>query len=221
MMAARVSGNVRTRGPVSRILVALVATFALVLLASRMEQIGERIPATFLAVWFGSALIVALVFLPSPVDDGGEVPDLNRRELWFANMRVVMIAVLPLAVVPIFELRRSGWDPMIWLMEAALVISLCSAPFFAQLTQTVVGTVALTWGGLTLLWLPTAVMLFRWIERAEKAKPSSNVDTANTLHAFFVPEYRYLFYGLSAAVIFVYCPVMMGIGYRKFVATRS
>ncbi|MCO6453936.1 MAG: hypothetical protein J5I93_01360, partial [Pirellulaceae bacterium] len=47
------------------------------------------------------------------------------------------------------------------------------------------------------------------------------VDTTRTFHAFLAPEYRIFFYLLCGTALLVYCPVMMWIGYWRFLADRS
>jgi hypothetical protein len=37
-----------------------------------------------------------------------------------------------------------------------------------------------------------------------------------TFEDFFRPEYRYLFLGLSAAMLFGYCPALLRLGRRRF-----
>ncbi len=54
---------------------------------------------------------------------------------------------------------------------------------------------------------------------ASKQKPT--VDTSQTLHAFLAPEYRLFFYGLCAMALLIYCPIMMWLGYRRFVTQQS
>lgn len=196
---------------------AIVTTLVLVLAANQIGDIGGRIPYVFLVLWFGSATIVALVFVPRKTDTDGRDTQVECGG-WRVRIGIAAAALAPLMLVPLLEIRRTGHDPMIWLMEMALVISICSTPYFALVSGKVLSAAVLTWGAITVLWLPCAAVLFEVIKRAELAKVASTVDTANTMHAFFAPEYRYLFYILSAAVLFLYCPVMFFLGYRRFQA---
>lgn len=197
-------------------LIAIGATLVLVLLTDQIGDIGRRIPYVFLVLWFGSATIVALVFVPQGGGNGeqADAPVVDRD--WKNRMVVAGLALVPLAPVPLLEIQRTNHDPMVWLMEIALLISLCSTPFFSVASRSVISAAVLTWGAVTALLIPCATVLFQKIEHTEMAKDVPTVDTTNTMHAFFAPEYRYLFYILAGGVVFLYCPVMLFMGYRTF-----
>jgi hypothetical protein len=203
----------------ARLLLAGVGTAALVLLASRAESIGERIPFVFLALWAGSATMVGLVFSPVGPDLAGHAPqDAARRLLWARKLRLAAVSLLPFTLVPLLEVGRSGHDPALWLMDGALVITLCSVPYFTLLTRGVVGGVALSIALPSLLWVPASSALFAVIKRSQREGVGTAADPF-AMHAFFAPEFRYLFYLLCATVLFVYCPVMLALGRRQFLRT--
>lgn len=139
-----------------------VVTVLLVLLANRLEEIGERIPLVFLSLWVGSSTVTALVFLrvaprpglPPPAPDRAARRSLWRRRLWLAG-----IALLPLSLVPLLEVGRSGYDPALWLMDGALVMALCGVPYFTLLAQSLVGGVVLSVALPSLLWSPVSGLL--------------------------------------------------------------
>jgi len=195
------------------LLTAIGVTLLLVLLADQIGYIGGRIPYVFLILWFGSATIVAVVFVPE-ARDLEEQPE--ARAGWRDRLFSAGAALVPLALVPLLEIRRTGHDPMIWLMEIALLISICSTPFFSIISRRVLSAAVLTWGAATILMLPCATLLFQVIEHAEMAKDAPTVDTVNTMHAFFAPGYRYLFYLLASGIVFLYCPFMLFLSYRTF-----
>lgn len=201
------------------IAVILVATFGLVLLAHRVPEIGERIPMVLLSVWAGSATIAALIFSDpriGPRSRPSSQYDLTGSRLWNYKLRLVSACLLPLIFVPLFEIRHSGFDPALWLMNGILVVSICSTPYFWLLARNIIGAVVLGIISLSLLWHFSAWALFTIIKRMEAAKAISTVDTNSTLHAFLAPEYRFLFYCLCGMALLIYCPLMLWLGYRRF-----
>lgn len=212
------------RAAMKEILLIIACTICLVLLADRTEQIGERIPQVLLSVWAGSATLIALIFSnreaarrSSPLAElAGTGP-----EAWGDKMRLTGVVLLPLTFVPLLEIRHSGYDAALWLMNGILVVSVCSVPYFWLLARGILGAVALSICCFGLLWHCAAWGLFMIIERMEAAKEVSTVDTSFTFHAFLAPEYRVFFYALCGAALLVYCPVMMWLGYRRFLTDQS
>jgi hypothetical protein len=186
------------RTAMRKILLTIACTICLVLLADRTEQIGERIPQVLLAVWAGSATLIALIFSDRRVARRSSAlaqSAVTGSEAWGDKMRLIGVALLPLTFVPLLEIRHSGYDPALWLMNGILIVSVCSVPY--------------AWG------------LFMIIKRMETAKEVSTVGTSHTFHAFLAPEYRVFFYGLCGAALLVYCPVMIWLGYRRFLTDQS
>lgn len=199
-------------------------TICLVLLADRTEQIGERIPQILLSVWAGSATLIALVFSDRRIAWCSSAPAQNAvtgSKAWADKMRLIGVALLPLTFVPLLEIRHSGYDPALWLMNGILIVSVCSVPYFWLLARGVIGAVALTICFFGLLWHFAAWGLFMIIKWMETAKDVPTVDTSHTFHAFLAPEYRVFFYGLCGAALLIYCPVMMWLGYRRFLTDQS
>ncbi len=201
----------------------LVGTIGLALLADQVREIGERIPYVLLSMWVGSATIAALIFSAdleprSPAPERMVVADWQK---WVCTMRRISVGVVPLALVPLLECRRAGFDPALLLMNGVLVVSLCSVPFWWLLARSIAGAVVLSIGALGLLWHFSAWALFEIIVRMEAAKEVSTVSTTSTLHAFLAPEYRSLFYLLCGTALLVYCPVTMWAGYRRSLADRT
>lgn len=212
------------RRAMKRILLTIACTICLVLLADRTEQIGERIPQVLLSVWAGSATLVALLFSdrrPARRSSALAQSAVTGSEAWGEKMRLIGVALLPLTFVPLLEIRRSGYDAALWLMNGILIVSFCSVPYFSLLARGIMGAVALTLCCFSLLWHFAAWGLFMIIKRMETAKEVSTVDTYHTFHAFLAPEYRVFFYGLCGAALLVYCPLMMSLGYRRFLADQS
>lgn len=203
------------------LLLAAVGTGALVLLVNQTEEIGERIPFVFLALWVGSATTAGLVFLPSAPDPG--VPTLTpqaaaRRHLWAHKLRLTSISLLPLTLVPLLEVYRSGYDPALWLIDGALVITLCSVPYFTLLARSVIGGVVLSVALPSLLWFPVSWAFFSIIKRSQLEGVGTTADPT-AMHAFFAPEFRHLFYILCAMILVIYCPIMMALSRRRFLRT--
>ncbi len=205
------------------IVVALVCTIGLAFLADRVQEIGERIPFVLLSMWAGSATITALIFSAGlgPQSLASAQVTTTGPQSWTYKMCLIGASLLPLVFVPLLELRHSGHDSALWLMNGILIVSFCSVPFFWLLARSIIGAVVLSMCSLSLLWHFSAWALFTIIQRMEAAKTVSTVDTANTFHAFLAPEYRIFFYLLCGAALLVYCPLTMWIGYRRFLAERS
>jgi hypothetical protein len=208
--------RVLMRTAMKKTLLTLACTICLVLLADCTEEIGERIPQVLLSVWAGSATLVALVFSDRRVAPALAQSAVTGSKAWGDKMRLIGVALLPLAFVPLLEIRHSGYDPALWLMNGILIVSVCSVPYFWLLARGIVGAVALNICCFSLLWHFAAWGLFMIIKRMETAKEVSTVDTSHTFHAFLAPEYRIFLYGLCGAALLVYCPVMMSLGYRRF-----
>jgi len=205
----------------TRILLAGAGTLGVILLANQTEEIGERIPFVFLALSAGSATMAALVFVPSAPNPAVPAPQTTaRRPLWAHKLRLTFIGLLPLAVVPLLEIRRSGYDPALWLIDGALVITLCSVPYFTLLARSVVGGVALSVAAPWLLWVPVSTAFFSIIRRSQQEGIGTTADPIG-LHAFFAPEFRHLFYILCAMILGVYCPIMMVLSRRRFLRTSQ
>jgi hypothetical protein len=205
-----------------RIILAGIVTAALVLWAHQSPEIGGRVPLVFVSLWFGSAVVVSLIFstesftLRAPA---GQSDVLARRCQWSYKMRMTGTCLLPLALVPLLEMHGVGNDPAVWLIDCALVISFCTVPYFALVARGVIGGVALSMGSLQLLWTCGASAFFVVIQNAEKEK--GQVIRGPAFHVFFKPEYRYLFYTLCALVLLAYCPIMLWLGRRRFLRQQG
>jgi hypothetical protein len=210
--------------PMKAIVVALVSTIGLVFLADRVQEIGERIPMVLLSMWAGSATIAASIFSArglGPYSSACAQVTLTDSQLWTCKMRLTGTSLLPLAWMPLVEIRHSGYDPALWLMNGILIVSLCGVPYWLSFARSIIGAVVLSICSLSLLWHFSAWALFTIIIRMEAVKNVSTVDTSRTLHAFLAPEYRIFFYCLCGMALLIYCPVMMWIGYRRFLVDRS
>jgi hypothetical protein len=202
-----------------RTIIAGIVTLGLVLWAHRLPTIGGRLPMVFVALWFGSATMVALIFSM----DGGNphvqdtLPrDVSRRDLWRNKMRMAVCSLLPLALVPLLERRGVGNDPAVWLLDSALFISICSVPYFTLVARTVVGGFALSVGAFQALWICGASAFFRIMEQSVQAKGGQIAHGAAFEEFFRRPEYRYLFYSLCALMLLGYCPALLWLGHRRF-----
>jgi hypothetical protein len=196
--------------PMKTIVVAAVGTIGLILLADRVQEIGERIPCVLLSMWAGSATMAALIFSAGqalPHSSASAPKAATRSRIWTHKIRLVGVSLLPLVWVPLLEIRRSGHDPALWLMNGILIVSVCSVPYFWLLARSIIGAVVLSMCSLSLLWHFSAWALFTIIIRMEAAKDVSTVDTTRTLHAFLAPEYRVFFYCLCGMALIL--PVMM------------
>jgi hypothetical protein len=201
-----------------RILVANIVTYGLVLWAHQSPTIGGRVPMVFVATWFGSAVIVAMVFLmkhPGGVE-GVEFAEEDRRRLWRQRMRISFFGLLPLAFVPLVEMRGVSYDPAVCLLDAALFISVCTVPYFTLVARTIVGGVVLSMMAFQILWILGACILFRVMQQSLAAKGEQIGKGAAFEEFFRHPDYRYLFYILCAVMLLGYCPLVLWLGQRRF-----
>ena len=192
-------------------------TVGLVLWARHWPTIGGRVPMVFVALWFGAATMVALMFsrhlfrTPPSAPTAVESGTLG----WPGRMRVSAVALLPLALIPLLERAGVHNDPAVWLLDCALVIALCTVPYFTLLARSVLGGVVLSIGAFQALWTCGASGLFVLMQTLEQRK-TGQVPHGWTFEDFFRPEYRYLFYILTAAMVLGYCPAVLYLGYRRF-----
>ena len=92
-----------------RIVFVEIATIGLVLWAHQSPEIGARVPMVFVALWLGSATIVALIFSIegfNPRFGAVQPTDAARQSLWRYKMRVTILSLLPLTLVPLLESTR-------------------------------------------------------------------------------------------------------------------
>ena len=196
-----------------------IVTLGLVLWAHQLATIGGRVPMVFVALWFGSATMVAMIFVTegfTPRVWGTPPHDLSRRSLWRYKMRVTVWCLLPFALVPLLERRGVANDPAVWLLDCALFISICTVPYFTQVARTVIGGFALSVGAFQALWIIGASVCFRVMENAVRAAGGQIAQGAAFEEFFRRPEYRYLFYILSAVMMLGYCPAVLWLGRRRF-----
>ena len=202
-----------------RIIIAGIVTLGLVLWAHQQPTIGGRVPMVFVALWFGSTTMVALVFGmkdDEPLFRGALPGDVTRRDLWRYKMRVAVCSLLPLSLVPLLERHGVGNDPAVWLLDAALFIAISTVPYFTLVTRTVVGGVALSVGAFQALWIGGASAFFRIMEHSVEARGGHIAQGAAFEEFFRRPEYRYLFYILCALMLLGYCPALFWLGHRRF-----
>lgn len=204
-----------------RLITTGLVTIALVLGARHWQTIGGRVPMVFVALWFGSATMVALVFSPHlfrapPVSQTPAADALG----WNGRLRVAALALVPLALVPLLERAGVHNDPAVWLLDAALLIALLTVPYFTLLVRSVLGGVVLSIGAFQALWICGASALFVWMQKLE-ARQSGHWPRGWTFEDFFRPEYRYLFYALAAVMLLGYCPTLFYLGYRRFERVAS
>jgi hypothetical protein len=206
-----------------RILLAAIVTLGLILWAHQLPTIGGRVPMVFVALWFGSAAIVAQIFAMEgfhpqlPWTLPGDRP---ASGLWRYKMRVTVCCLLPFALIPLLERRGVGNDPAVWLLDCALWISICTVPYFTLVARTVVGGFALSVGAFQALWIVGASALFRVMEQSVRARGGQIAQGAAFEEFFRRPEYRYLFYILCAVMILGYCPALLWLGHRRFTRDR-
>ena len=205
----------RYRSPrMGRILAAGLVTLGLVLWAHQLRTIGGRVPMVFVGLWFGSAAIVALVFSREGVATG-PLP-VTPEHLWRDKIRLAFLCLLPLTLVPLLERAGVADDPAVWLLDGALVISLCTVPYFTLVARTAFGGAVLSIGAFQALWTVGASILFVGMEHLANAKGTGLPD-GGTFEDFFRPEYRFLFYLLCVVMVLGYCPAVLWLGYRRFV----
>jgi hypothetical protein len=201
----------------TRLVVAGVVTVGMVLGAHQWRTIGGRVPMVFVALWFGSATIVALVFSPNLLRARRVDAAITRvgEAAWNERIRVAGIALLPLALVPLLEFAGVHDDPAVWLLDCALLIAVCTVPYFTLLARSVLGGVVLSIGAFQALWTAGASGLFVLMRGLERQK-TGRVPVGWTFEDFFRPEYRYLFYILTTVMVLGYCPALLYLGYRRF-----
>ncbi len=195
-----------------KIIAAGLITFGLILWAHKLPTIGGRVPMVFVALWFGSTTIVALVF---SLNDFPPRRADNRRCQWRQKMEMTVLCLLPFALVPLLEIRGVGNDPAVWLLDCALLISICGAPYFTLLARTSLGGVVLSMGAFQALWTVCASGFFRVMEHLVQAR-GEQLGQGALFEAFFRLEYRYLFYRLCAVMLLGYCPLMLWLSHRRF-----
>jgi hypothetical protein len=109
----------------------------------------------------------------------------------------------------------------VWLLDAALFISLTTVPYFTLVARTVLGGFALSVGAFQALWICGASAAFRIMERAVQANGEQIARGAAFEEFFRRPEYRYLFFRLAALMLVAYCPAILWLGYRRFLRTPA
>ncbi len=172
----------------------------------------------YVALWFGSTTIVALIFSMKGFDPHSpEIPrhDSTLQSLWRHKIRTAAVCLLPLTLVPLFEIRGVGNNPAVWLLDCALYVSICCAPYFTLVAKSVVGGVALSMAAFQVVWTCGASTFFVIMQHAAKAKGQQLARRA-AFEEFFRPEYRYLFYTLCAVMLLGYCPALLWLGRRRF-----
>jgi hypothetical protein len=143
-------------------------------------------------------------------------PNGPERTLWRRTMGIAAASLLPFTLVPLLERRGVGNDPAVWLLDAALFISLCTVPYFTLVARSVIGGFALSVGAFQALWICGASVCFRIMEQSVKAKGGRIAPGAAFEEFFRRPEYRYLFFSLAAVMLLGYCPVLLWLGRRRF-----
>jgi hypothetical protein len=204
-----------------RLLWAGLLTIAMVLGAHQWRTIGGRVPMVFVGLWFGSAVMVALVFSPRLFRaEHPPVPCRADPREWQASVRLAGVALLPLALVPLLERHGVQNDRAIWLLDCALVISLLTVPYFTLLARSVLGGVVLSIGAFQALWTCGASALFVHMQALERQR-TGQLPRGWTFEDFFRPEYRYLFYILAAVMVLGYCPALFYAAHRRFQRTGA
>jgi hypothetical protein len=201
-----------------KIFVAGAITVGLVLWAHQLPSIGGRVPMVFVALWFGSAAMVALAFSMrglTPESRETQPRAAAPEHLWRYKMRMTVLCLLPLTLVPLLERRGVGNDPAVWLLDSALVISICSVPYFTLVARTVLGGTVLSIGAFQALWTIGASVNFVIMKHLESEKGRGLPQGGNFEH-FFRLDYRYLFYILCAVMLLGYCPAILWLGRRRF-----
>ncbi|MEP6573620.1 MAG: hypothetical protein ABJD11_13025 [Gemmatimonadota bacterium] len=207
-----------TRTQMKRIIVAALSTSGLILWAHQLPTIGGRVPMVFVAFWFGSAAIVALIFSMEGGNPSlGELlpREITRQREWRYKMRLTALCLFPLTLVPLLESHGVGNDPAVWLLDSAPFISMCTVPYFTLLARTAVGGAVLSVGAFQAAWTCGASALFVVMKHSAAAKGEPLAQGGN-FEDFFRPEYRYLFYILCAMMLLGYCPAFLRLGHRRF-----
>jgi len=220
--SSRRVGRADGDGRVKSVVATGLVTVGLILWAHRLPTIGGRVPLVFVALWFGSSTMVALVFAEGSPSPGwaAQPRGATRQHLWRYKMLTAALCLLPLTVVPLLERHGVGNDPAVWLLDCALLISLCTVPYFTLVARTVVGGAVLSIGAFQALWTCGASALFVVMEHLESAQ-GRTLTRAASFEAFFRPEYRYLFYILCAVMLLGYCPVLLWRGHRRFLRPQA
>jgi hypothetical protein len=192
-------------------------TLGLVLWVHRLPTIGGRVPLVFVVAWFGAAAIVALIFArPASRTSTPALPSHEHADAeWRARMGQSARWLLPFAVVPLLERRGVRSDSAVWLLDAAPIIALTTVPYFTSVARTAFGGAVLSVGAFQAVWTCGASALFVVMKRTAAASGTPLLD-GGTFEDFFRPEYRYLFLGLSAAMLFGYCPALLRLGHQRF-----
>ena len=167
-----------------------MVTLGLVLWAHQLRTIGGRVPMVFVALWFGSAAMVAMVFSMAP--GANEPLPVTREHLWRDKFRLALLCLLPLTLVPLLERAGVANDSAVWLLDSALVISLCTVPYFTLVAHTAFGGAILSLGAFQALWTAGASIQFVIMVHLAEAKGAGLPD-GGTFEDFFRPEYRFLF----------------------------
>lgn len=204
-------------GPMTRIVIAGVVTAGLILWAHQLATIGGRVPMVYVALWFGSAAMVALVF-SGPA--GARTPAMTGAQLWRARMRLAALCLSPLALTPLLERHGVSNDPAVWLLDCALIISLATVPYFTLVARTAFGGTVLSIGAFQALWTAGASVMFVIMEHLERGQGRVLTRRAS-FEAFFRLDYRYLFYILCGVMLLGYCPAILALGRRRFVRQHA
>ena len=206
-----------------RTLIAGMVTVGSILWAHQLPTIGGRVPMVFVALWFGSTVMVAFVFAMDSTDpqiQGPRLREVDREHLWRHRMRRAIFCLLPLALVPLLERRGVGNDPAVWLLDCALIISLCTVPYFTLVARTAIGGAVLSIGAFQVLWTLGASAMFVIMEHLEQGQGRQLTRRA-TFEAFFRLDYRYLFYILCGVMLLGYCPALLALGHRRFLRQNA
>ncbi|MEO8360238.1 MAG: hypothetical protein ABI672_09435 [Vicinamibacteria bacterium] len=200
---------------------AALLTVAMILAARQWRTIGGRVPMVFVGLWFGSATMVALVFSPKLLraDHPRPAPPAEPAQ-WRASVRLAGASLLPLALVPLLERHGVQNDPAVWLLDCALVISLLTVPYFTLLARSVLGGVVLSIGAFQALWTGGASALFIHMQALERQR-TGQMPRGWTFEDFFRPEYRHLFYILTAVMVMGYCPALFCAAHQRFKRTGA
>jgi hypothetical protein len=194
-------------------------TLGVILWVHQVPTIGGRVPLVFVVAWFGAAAIVALIFARPASRVSTSVLERANTE-WRARMLESVRWLLPFALVPLLERRGVRSDPAVWLLDAAPVIALTTVPYFTVVARTAFGGAVLSIGAFQAVWICGASALFVVMKRTAAATGTPLPDGGN-FEDFFRPEYRYLFLGLCAAMLFGYCPALLRLGRRRFLRLHA
>nr|CAS02814.1 putative integron gene cassette protein [uncultured bacterium] len=186
------------------------ATLGLVAWAHSLPTIGGRVPMVFIAMWFGSSTIVALIFRNA-------LQDPKTPEVWHRRTGRSLAWLLPLAAIPALEMKGVSYTPSVWLLDCSLLISVCCTPYFTIISRSVVGGVSLSVAAFQGLWIIGASVCFNIMQNSIQAN-GGHIEPGAAFEEFFRrPEYTYLFYYLCGLMMLVYCPILLCLGRRRFV----